>query len=318
MRSSLPASAPAAARDHALLAIASVCAAVAFAGTMDAGLKWLSGEYPLHQILVFRCGIAVPLLLAFGWSRRRDLLVLHPRWPAILLRGLIMCSAFLSYGLALAVVPLADAAAIYFTMPLFVAALAGPVLGERVRLERWLAILTGFAGVLIMIRPGTGVFEPAALFALYAGFGYASGQIVTRWLGGVGVPATVLVFYQNAIYLSVGVAMSLLFGFGHFAADVHPSLAFVLRGWTAPPPADLAVLVGLGFLSAAAMTLFTRAYRLSEANLVAPFEYTFMIWATIYGLVLFGDFPDWVTGLGAMLVIGAGLYMLTVSRRMPG
>ena len=157
------------------------------------------------------------------------------------------------------------------------------------------------------------MFEPAALLALYGAFGYASGQMLTRWLG-FGIRAPVLAFQQNFIYLIASIVLSLVFGFGQFAVDVHPSIDFLLRGWTAPPAADLAVMLTLGVTSSVAMVLYTQAYRLAEANLVAPFEYTAMIWATLYGILLFDDFPDWVTGAGAALVIGAGLYMLSIVR----
>ena len=318
MRAPLPPSPPGERQDNAPLAVLSVCGGVAMAASLDAAVKWLSGEYPVHQILVLRCLVAAPLLFVLAGMRAGELFGLHPRWPIILLRGLIMCSAYIAFAMAIAAMPIADAVAIYFTLPLFVAALAGPMLGEKVGLERWLAILAGFVGVLIMIRPGAGVFEPAALLALYAAFGYGTGQMLTRWLG-LGMRGQVLAFQQNAVYLVVGATLSLIFGFGQFTAEIHPSLDFMLRGWSTPPPGDLALILSLGILTGLAMVLYTQAYRLTEANLVAPFEYTAMIWATVYGLVLFGDFPDWMTGAGAALVIGAGLYMLGAVRRLrPG
>lgn len=314
MRIPFPTSPPGERKDNAPLAVLSVCGGVALAATMDAAVKWLSGEYPVHQLLVLRCIVAAPVLFAMAGMHGRELVTLHPQWPIVMLRGLIMCSAYLAFVLAIAAMPIADAVAIYFTLPLFVAALAGPMLGERVGLERWLPILAGFLGVLIMIRPGAGVFEPAALLALYAAFGYATGQMLTRWIG-FGMRAPVLAFQQNFIYLIVGTVLSLMFGFGQFTAKVHPSIDFLVRGWASPPVADLLFILSLGVITGVAMILYTQAYRLAESNLVAPFEYTAMIWATLYGLILFGDFPDWTTGAGGALVIGAGLYMLTAVRR---
>jgi hypothetical protein len=130
-----------------------------------------------------------------------------------------------------------------------------------VAIERWLAILAGFFGVLVMIRPGAGVFEPAALLALYAAFAYGTGQMLTRWLG-FGLRAPVLAFQQNFIYLIVGTILSLVFGFGQFAVEVHPSVDFMLRGWATPPPADLTLILSLGVVTGVAMVLFTQAYRL--------------------------------------------------------
>jgi drug/metabolite transporter (DMT)-like permease len=314
MRSAFPPTSPPGEQDNAPLAVLSLCGGVALAVSLDAVVKWLSGDYPVHQLLVLRCIVAAPVLFLLAGMRGREIITLHPRWPIVILRALFMVSAYLAFIMAIAAMPMADAVAIYFTLPLFVAALAGPILGERVKLDRWLAILAGFIGVLIMIRPGTGVFEPAALLALYAGFGYGVGQMLTRWLG-YGIRAPVLAFQQNVIYLLVGTALSLVFASGQFAVDTHPSLDFLLRGWATPPPADLALILSLGVVTGLTMVLYTQAYRLAEANLVAPFEYTAMMWATFYGLVLFGDFPDWVTGAGSVLVIGAGLYMLGAVRR---
>jgi drug/metabolite transporter (DMT)-like permease len=314
MTPALPTSPPGERPDNAPLAVLSICGAVALASSMDAAIKWLSGDYPVHQLLVLRCLVAAPVLFALAGMHGREIVTPHPRWPVVVLRALIMCSAFIAFTMAIAAMPIADAVAIYFTLPLFVAALAGPMLGEKVAVERWLAILAGFVGVLVMIRPGAGVFEPAALLALYAAFGYGIGQMLTRWLG-YGLRAPVLAFQQNFIYLIVGTILSLAFGFGQFAVEVHPSVDFMLRGWVMPPPADLVLILSLGIVTGVAMVLFTQAYRLTESNLVAPFEYTAMIWATLWGFLLFGDFPDWTTGAGAALVIGAGLYMLDTSRR---
>jgi drug/metabolite transporter (DMT)-like permease len=314
MTTALPTSPPGERPDNAPLAILSICGAVALATSMDAAIKWLSGEYPVHQLLVLRCLVAAPVLFALAGMHGREIVTPHPRWGIVVLRALIMCSAYLAFVMGIAAMPMADAVAIYFTLPLFVAALAGPMLGEKVALERWLAILAGFVGVLVMIRPGAGVFEPAALLMLYAALAYGIGQMLTRWLG-YGLRAPVLAFQQNFIYLIVGTILSLVFGFGQFAVEVHPSVDFMLRGWTMPPPADLALILSLGIVTGVAMVLFTSAYRLAESNLVAPFEYTAMIWATLWGFLLFADFPDWTTGAGAALVIGAGLYMLGAARR---
>ena len=317
MRSAALGTPPAQRREKIPLALLSICGAVALATTMDGAVKWLSGEYPVHQLMFLRCAAAIPVLLVILGLRWSELTVIPPQWPMILLRAIIMATGYLSFVLAIAAIPLADAVAIYFTMPLIVAALAGPLLGEKVPLARWAVITIGFLGVLVMIRPGAGVFEPAALFALWAAFAYGTGQMLTRRIG-FAVRPSVIAFHQNTIYLAIAGLLSLAFGFGQFATEVHPSLGFLLRGWSTPPLFDLVLMLSLGLLSGTAMVLFTQAYRLAEANLVAPFEYTGMFWATFYGLLLFGDFPDLATFLGAALVIGAGLYMLANDRRSRG
>ncbi len=295
--------------DNKGFAIACICGGVGLSAAMDATFKWMSGDYPVHQLLVMRSAMAFPVLLVIMGFRDLAPLFRHPMWPAILLRGLVMVSAYLAFVLAIATMPLADGVAIYFTMPLFIAGLVGPFLGERVPGYRWMAIIAGFVGVIVMIRPGSGVFEPAALLALVSAFGYAVGQMIARRIG-LAVRPSVIAFHQNTIYLVAALALAAMFGGGGFSTDLHPSLDFLTRGWTWPSLNDFALMTGLGVLSALAMLLFTQAYQNAEANFVAPFEYTAMFWAAGYGYFVFGDVPDWATGLGGALVIGAGLFML--------
>ena len=210
-----------------------------------------------------------------GWS------LATPLWPRVLLRGLILAVAYLSFVLAIAAMPIANAVAIYFTMPFFVAGLAGPLLGERVRLHRWMAIIAGFVGVLIMVRPGAGVFEPAALLALLSAFGYATGQMLGRPLSQKVTPI-VIATWQNFVYAAMAIGIGVLFNTVDFGTFTHPSLVFLSRPWVWPGPFDATLLLGHGVLAACAMILFINAYRLAETNFVAPFEYSAMIWAVIY------------------------------------
>ena len=301
------------------LAVASLCAAVALASSIDAIVKLLSGGYPVHQLLAVRAGVALPLLAVFVLWREGTLSLPRSQWKLVGLRGLVMATAYLAFSMAVATLPLASGVAIYFTMPLFVAALAGPVLGELVPARRWLLIAAGFTGVLIMIRPGSAVFEPAALLALYAAFGYGCSQLITRSLTGQ-VPSAILAFWGNAFYLVLAIILAVLFsGFGN-PEGLHPSIAFLTRSWQMPPPADFALMASTGVLSAGAMVLFATAYRLGQANFVAPFEYSAMLWATLYGIFLFADLPDAYTITGGSVVALAGLAMLwldTRARRLP-
>ncbi|MGE0213588.1 MAG: DMT family transporter [Parvibaculaceae bacterium] len=300
--------------DNRLFAIASIVAGVGLSSGMDATNKWLSGDYPFHQLLVMRAAVALPILFGVLLVRRLPARLPISIWPLVLTRGLILASGYVAFTLSIAAMPMANSVAIYFTMPLIVAALAGPMLGERVPGYRWLAIILGFAGVMVMVRPGSGVFEPAALIALYAALAYGTGQLFTRRIGLRAEPSA-LAFHQNTIYLAVGLALGLVFGWGGLTSDIHPSIAFLTRGWVTPTGSDLCLMIGVGFLSAVAMLLFTQAYRSAEANLVAPFEYTAMFWAVLFGLVVFGDVPGLSTILGGGLVIFAGFYMLLNDRR---
>ena len=200
-------------------------------------------------------------------------------------------------------------------MPFFVAGLAGPLLGERVRLHRWMAIIAGFVGVIIMVRPGAGVFEPAAFFALISAIGYAIGQMIGRPISQQ-VPPIVIAIWQNFIYMALGLALALVFNFIDFGTFTHPSLVFLSRPLAIPTAFDAIFLLGHGVLAALAMLLFVNAYKYGETNFVAPFEYSAMIWAVMFGLALFNDFPDLYTWIGAGIVVVAGILMIYRDRQL--
>lgn len=301
--------------DNRALATACILGGIGLASAQDAVVKYMSSGYPAYETLLFRCIGSIPVILWVLWREGNGFSIATPLWPRVLLRGLILAAAYLCFVLAIAAMPIANAVAIYFTMPFFVAGLAGPLLGERVRLHRWMAIIAGFVGVLIMVRPGFGVFEPAAILALLSALGYAIGQMYGRPLSQKVAPI-IIAAWQNIVYASLGLAIGLLFNIVDFGDFTHPSLVFLSRPFVWPPPFDLALLIGHGVLAGLAMLLFVNAYRLAETNFVAPFEYSAMIWAVGYGLLLFGDFPDVFTWAGAAIVITAGILMILRDRQL--
>lgn len=300
--------------DNRALATLCVLIAVGLASAQDAVVKYMSSGYPAYEALLFRCIGSLPVLAVMLW-REGNWSLSTPLWPRVLLRSVILAIAYLAFVLAIAAMPIANAVAIYFTMPFFVAGLAGPLLGERVRFHRWMAIIAGFIGVLVMVRPGAGVFEPAALLALLSAMGYAAGQMLGRPLSQKVAPI-VIATWQNFVYAGVAVAMAVLFNTVDFGSFSHPSMIFMSRPWVWPGAFDAALLLGHGLLAGCAMILFINAYRLAEANFVAPFEYSAMIWAVGYGLLLFGDFPDAATWAGAVIVVVAGILMLLRDRQL--
>jgi drug/metabolite transporter (DMT)-like permease len=301
-------------RDNRIKALICVLTAVGFASTQDAVTKAMSGDYSAYETVIFRCIGSLPVLAVLWWMQGRPRFK-TPMLGMVLLRGFILCTAYFGFVLAIAAMPIANAVAIYFTMPFFVAALAGPLLGERVRLHRWLAIIAGFIGVIIMIRPGASVFEPAAFFALYSAAGYAYGQMMGRTISRV-VPPIVMANWQNVVYFVTGLALALIFNLGDWSGIEHKSLVFLSRPWVWPSFTDLLILMANGLLAAFGMVLFVSAYKYGESNFVAPFEYSAMIWAIAYGLFIFGDFPDLFTWIGAAVVVIAGLVMLWRDRQI--
>jgi drug/metabolite transporter (DMT)-like permease len=292
-----------------------VLTAVAFASTQDAIVKYMSGSFAAYEMLMLRCLGSLPVLAFLlyrvgGWRR-----LATPLLPRILLRSLILAAGYLFFVMSIAAMPIANSVAIYFTMPFFVAGLAGPMLGERVRPHRWAAIIAGFIGVIVMVRPGTGVFEPAAILALLSAFAYATGQMLGRPIAQQ-VSPSVIAMWQNGVYFTLGLVLAIVCNSFDFSGFTHKSLVFLSRPWVWPETFDLVVLSGIGILAAFGMILFVSAYKYGESNFVAPFEYSSMMWAVGYGILLFADFPDAFTWMGAAIVVAAGLLMVWRDRQL--
>jgi drug/metabolite transporter (DMT)-like permease len=295
--------------DNKLHAIGLVMLAVMMASTQDMIVKSVSGVYPAYEMVVFRCVTSVPILAVWLAMKGGLHSLVTPYFTRIVLRSLILASAYFAYILSLSSLAMANTVSIYFTLPLFVAALSGWGLGERVPLHRWIAIVAGFIGVLVMVRPATGSFQPASLLALYSAFAYAVGQMMGRSLSQK-VDTLVISNWQNLIYLAVAVLMGLVVSVFGLANEGSMTLAFLTRPPRWPEPSHYAVLLSMGFLAAVSMMAYVNAYRSAPANFVAPFEYSAMIWAVLYGVLFFHDFPDFWTLVGAAIVVSAGLFML--------
>jgi drug/metabolite transporter (DMT)-like permease len=291
-----------------------VMLAILLASTQDAIVKSVSGSYPVYETALMRGSVSLPILL-FWFSRTNPWSDLLPqRWPRLLLRSVILCSAYFAFILAIAAIPISTAMAIYFTMPFFVAALSWPLLKERVPYYRWIAIVLGFAGVLIMVRPGYEKFEPAALLSLYAAFGYALGQMMGRDLSKSMAPL-VIANWQNVTFIGIAALLGLIANYFGYQGEANRSLAFLTRPFVVPSLPDFILLEALGVMAACTIVCFVKAYSAAAAHFVAPFEYTGMVWAVLFGYSFFGDFPDGWTWAGMAIVVGAGLYMLLMDRR---
>jgi drug/metabolite transporter (DMT)-like permease len=288
----------------------SLSAGVLVFSFQDLIVKWVAGTYPIHEVIVLRSLVAMPLLVLFVRVELGGLMGIRSRrWGALLLRGTILLVCYIAFYLSLPAMPLASAVALSFSSPLFIAALAGPMLGERVGVARWIAVLVGFAGAVVIIRPDGGVLEPAALLPLLSALTYAVGQILARRLG-VTEASSVMATYQNGAFILIGGAMAVVLGGGRFAAEGHPSVEFLLRGWVMPPAFDLAILLAGGLVAGTGAFLLTHAYRIAEANVIAPFEYTSLIWASAWGYFVWGETLEPRTILGMAMILGASLYVL--------
>jgi len=256
----------------------------------DALLKWMTGGYHVGQIMFCR-GLFVFIPLALLIWRGGGLRSLHTDNPkGHLIRALLVILGTFLFVSGLKHLPLTDAIAIAFAGPLFIAALAPPLLGEYVGWRRWMAVLSGFIGIVIIMRPGGGVFQWAALFPLAASLTGAFRDILTRGMSETETSVALL------FYTSLGVVLA--------SMVVSP---FV---WQPVPFADWGWFAVNGFLIGSAHFLMIETFRYGEAALVAPFKYSGAVWAAIFGYFIWGDIPDLGTVMGVTVVVVAGLYIL--------
>ncbi len=275
----------------------------------DVVIKGLSGEYPVLEIVFVRSLVALGLVGWLMW-RERDAGAFSIQRPWLhAVRGALGLLSFTTYYMAIAALPLATVTAVAFAAPLFVTALSALVLGEPVDGRRWRAVLIGFAGVLVVLRPGPAAFEPAALLAVLSALCYALSQTMTRHLGRTHSGATI-VFTATLVAAAAAGVSGLLVGGGGRGAGLHPSLAFLVRGWAQPPWDALARMALCGLIAGVGIYCLTQAYRVAPASTVAPFEYIMIGWAVLWGYVFWGDVPGPSTVIGVATTVGAGVYVL--------
>lgn len=273
-----------------LAGIAWILTAIFCFGVMDSLIKWLSAGYGTWQIVFFRALFAL-LPIAVLLVRDGGLAALATKRPiSHVVRALVGTAAVFCFFHSFAHLPLADVYAISFAAPLIVTALSVPLLKEAVGWRRWMAVLVGFAGVLVMLRPGAGLIGGAALVCLAGTLFYALTMIFLRHLSRTETNAAIVFYYMTTLAVVGGIAM--------------------VPDWRAPTPADFALLAGTGIVGGVAQLALTQAFRLAPPSLLAPFEYTGMIWAVTFGFVVFGEVPDTAIWIGAAIVIASGLYII--------
>lgn len=297
-----------------LLGIASLVFGVMLFSTQDAIIKAISHDHAVTLAMAIRCIVALPLLLIMVHFECGIAKLRSPLFWALVMRGGILLIAYTTYYMGLPALPLAEAIALFFAAPIIVTILSVPMLGEKVSGQSWVAIALGFVGVLVILQPGTALFNPAALFSLVSAATYALAMIIARKLG-VSEPATVMSFYQNAVYFVGAVLIAAFFAIAGIDHLGHPSLDFLVRPWAWPNNYDLFLMGVCGAIAAVAMSLLTNAYRMADANLVTVFEYTGMFWAPLWGFLFFNEVPRWTTVAGLGLILTAGLISVKLAAR---
>jgi len=255
----------------------------------DAVLKWLTGDYPVGQLLFFRGLFVLLAITLFVWrSGGIESIRINSFWGQFQRAGFAFASGFLFIS-GISYLPLADAIAITFAGPLFITILAAPMLGEDVGWRRWAAVAVGFFGVLVMVRPSSEAIQLAALFPLGASLAGALRDITTRRISAHETSMSILLFSTLSV---------ILFGLG--------TLPF---GWAPLTLLDLGLMGLSGLFVGGAHYFLIERFRWAEAALLAPFKYANMVWAVIFGFIIFADLPDAWTLSGAGFVVVCGLYI---------
>jgi drug/metabolite transporter (DMT)-like permease len=292
-----------------LRGIASLCGGALIFSLQDSVIKSISGDHAVTLAIVLRALVSFPILVAMvglaGGIHQLD----TPHWKMMVLRGAVLLCAYTTYFMAFPALPLAEAIALYFMVPLLITVMSGPLLGEHVSAKAWAAVAVGLIGVFVILKPGMGLFEPAALLSLVSAATYAYAMILARKYG-KNVPATVMTFYQNVVYLLGALGIAVVVMLLGIEPPGHPSLDFLVRAWKVPNLFDLGLMGLCGIIAALGSTLLSQAYRMGQANVVTPFEYTGMIWAVVFGFLFFGEVPQISTFIGMGLIAVAGVLAL--------
>lgn len=270
--------------------IACMVAGCAFLMMSDAFSKWLSQTYSVGQIMSLRnVFVLIPMFIVLWHTKSfRDLKV--NSWKAQLFRSIFHVAAAVLFITSISFLPLADVHAIGFAGPIFIAALSPFMLGEHVGWHRWTAILIGFGGVLIMLRPTGASFALVGLFPLAAALSAAFRDLVTRKMSKTESSMSML-FVSSVAVIVVG--------------------AFTLPiDWKPLTWISLLLFIGNGFVNGCAHFLIIESYRLAQAPVVSPFKYSILLWAALFGYLIWGHAPDvWIV-IGAIPVVASGLYIL--------
>jgi drug/metabolite transporter (DMT)-like permease len=266
----------------------------------DALGKWLVATYPVGQFLALRSGATLLLLAPFIWRVGRAVFIGAPRPGLQLLRVVLGTTEVALFFWSIVYLPLADAITFYLAAPIYVTALSALLLGETVGWRRWLAVLAGFGGVLIALRPSGASLTWSALIALAGSVAFALLLIVTRMLRET----------HDVVLMTSQISGSFAFG-----------VATTPFAFVAPSAFDLIFLLGIGMISIGAQFSINRSLKLAPASVVVPYHYSMLVWAILFGYIGFGDVPDGFMLAGSAIIVAAGLYIFhreqVAARREP-
>ncbi|WP_066093451.1 DMT family transporter [Xanthomonas massiliensis] len=276
---------------HPARAAAWMLGAVAAFSLMDTAMKLLAARYPVMQVTALRGAASLPFVLAWVVAGAGVRSIVPRRWALHLLRGALGVAMIACFVFALRRLPLSTAYTIYFVSPLLVAALSVPLLGEHIGPRRWIAILMGLAGVIVVLRPGAQGFAfLPGLMVLLAALSYAVASVLVSLLARTDTPQSMVVGFLAIMAVGAGVL-----------AWPHWAPLQARDGW---------LIAGMGLAGALGQVALTRAFQYGEASMVAPLEYTGLVWVLAWDWLLWQVLPDRATWLGAAIIVASGLYLM--------
>lgn len=254
----------------------------------DAMGKWLVASFSVGQVLFIR-SIGAFILLGPMIARQGGSPLFRLERPGLQLLRVVLATADTAlFYAAVVYLPLADVMTFYMAGPIYVAAMSHLFLGEKVGWRRWLAIVVGFGGVVVALRPSSASLSLPSLFALLGSISFAMSLILNRVLRATS--DTALVTWQSLGALAAGAVLA-------------------VGSWTTPTALDLSAMLLLGVVSCAAHLMITRALKLAPASTLAPLHYSLLLWAVVFGLIFFGDIPDFQILAGSAVIVFAGLFI---------
>ena len=282
-------------RRSPLAAAGWMLAAVASFSLMDAGMKLLSAHYPPLQVTLLRGAASLPFVLVWVLASAGVRSIVPVRWGLHLLRGVLGMVMIGCFVYALKRMPLSTAYTLYFVAPLLVAALSVPLLGEKVGPRRWTAIGIGLLGVVVVLRPGVdGLVSLPGLMVLLAATAYAIAAVTVSLLTRTDTPQSMVVWFLAIMAVGAGLA--------------------AIPGWVPLRWEHAALILGMGLAGAFGQIALTSAFMRGDASMIAPLEYTGLVWVIAWDWLLWQTLPDAATWTGAAIIVASGLYLLRRER----
>ena len=274
--------------DRPFRGIALIISSTIFLASSDAMAKYLTKSLPSAEIAWIRFAVFLLIMLPMVMASGKPNAMRSTRPLVQVLRGLALLSSSIFFIVSLGYLPIAEAAATAFIAPVFVTGLSMVFLGEKVGMRRWAATTVGLIGVLVVVRPGTAAFDPAAIFPILSALGWAVALVLTRRISGADRAITTMAYTALVGFLVMSAVVPLY--------------------WVTPNGTQILLGTGIGVAATVGHWIVVQAFRYADASVLAPFSYVQLVWVTLLGYFVFGEVPDAFTFVGAAIIIASGVY----------